>query len=389
MEQRLLEIGDWLKVNGEAIDGTRTAGRSAQWTDGKRATQAYGEYMVKYNLMDQVGQQPENGQAVKQVFFTKKPDALDAIAIGWPGKQLVLRDVTVPAGATVTMLGVPGALKTTLTGTTLTITTPDLGPDGAPCHHAYAFKITGATVAPKLPLPSQNNPRGALELISPLRPAAAQRLDELDADRVARTECLRKRSLCLKQRALRVHRLERADQPPAQSLVKVVRRPSRRRERTFLRGRLLAVSPRIAESILHLAKRYQRPLPILGDRLFVTRLNRLQRRTVARRFEYRQRDTWSHRPLPAVPREQILQLDALRTQCPRQSHGRQKSGLRHSDRRTLRRGEAFGFRNIRTAQQQLRGQAHRGQRRGGGNAPRAATRNCAGASPQSTARAFS
>jgi alpha-L-fucosidase len=154
MEQRLLEIGDWLKVNGEAIYGTRFAGRSSQWTEGARPKQDYGEYRVKYNLLDQVGQQPKNGQAVKQVFFTKKPDALYAISVGWPGKQLVLRDVNVPAGATVTMLGVPGALKTSLAGTTLTITTPDLGPDQAPCRYAFAFKITGATVIPEAPAKS-------------------------------------------------------------------------------------------------------------------------------------------------------------------------------------------------------------------------------------------
>ena len=154
MEQRLLEIGDWLKVNGEAIYGTRFAGRSSQWTEGARPKQDYGEYKVKYNLLDQVGQQPKNGQAVKQVFFTKKPDALYAISVGWPGKQLVLRDVNVPAGATVTMLGVPGALKTSVSGTTLTITTPDLGPDQAPCRYAFAFKITGATVIPEAPAKS-------------------------------------------------------------------------------------------------------------------------------------------------------------------------------------------------------------------------------------------
>jgi alpha-L-fucosidase len=149
MEQRLLEIGDWLKVNGEAIYGTRFAGRSAQWTEGTRQKQEYGEYKVKYTLLDQVGQQSKNGQAVKQVFFTKKPDALYAISIGWPGKQLVLRDVKVPAGAAVTMLGVPGTLKTSLSGDTLTITTPDLGPDEAPCRHAFAFKISGASVIPE------------------------------------------------------------------------------------------------------------------------------------------------------------------------------------------------------------------------------------------------
>jgi alpha-L-fucosidase len=149
MEQRLLEIGDWLKVNGEAIYGTRCAGRSCQWTDGNKPEQKFGEYMIKYSLMDQIGQQPKNGVAVKQVFFTKKPDALYAITAGWPGKQLVLRDVKVPAGAAVTMLGVEGALKTQLEGATLTITTPDLGPDAAPCRHAYTFKIAGADALPE------------------------------------------------------------------------------------------------------------------------------------------------------------------------------------------------------------------------------------------------
>ena len=148
MEQRLLEIGDWLKVNGEAIYGTRFAGRSCQWTEGERPKQEYGEYMVKYNLLDQVGQAPKDSRAVKQVFFTKKPDALYAITAGWPGKQLVLHGIKVPASATVTMLGVPGKLSTTLDGNTLTITTPDFGPEEAPCRHAFAFRIEGAAVIP-------------------------------------------------------------------------------------------------------------------------------------------------------------------------------------------------------------------------------------------------
>ncbi|NOT63887.1 MAG: alpha-L-fucosidase [Acidobacteria bacterium] len=153
MEQRLLEIGDWLNVNGEAIYGTRTAGRSAQWSDGKRPDQQYGEYMVKYKLMDQIGQQPKDGpngsMAVKQVFFTQKPDALYAITSGWPGKQLVLRNLKAPANATVTMLGMPGALKTSVNQDTLTIITPELGPDEAPSRHAFVFKIAGATALPE------------------------------------------------------------------------------------------------------------------------------------------------------------------------------------------------------------------------------------------------
>jgi alpha-L-fucosidase len=144
MEQRLLDIGAWLKVNGEAIYGTRCASHTCQWTEGARPKQEYGEFMVKYNLLEQVGQQPINGVAVKNVFFTKKPEALYAITPGWPGGKLVLHDVKVPADSIVTMLGVPGPLKRSIDGNTLTITTPDLGPDAAPCRYAYTFKITGA-----------------------------------------------------------------------------------------------------------------------------------------------------------------------------------------------------------------------------------------------------
>jgi alpha-L-fucosidase len=149
MQQRLLEIGDWLRVNGEAIYGTRFAGRSCQWTAGRVPEQKYGEFAVKYNLLETVGQQPRpDGQAVKQVFFTRKPEALYAISVGWPGRQLVLRDLEAPAGVQATMLGVPGALKTTREGNTLTIETPSLDPDQAPCRYAYAFKIPGARLLP-------------------------------------------------------------------------------------------------------------------------------------------------------------------------------------------------------------------------------------------------
>ena len=149
MEQRLLEIGDWLRVNGEAIYGTRFAGRSCQWSEGKRPGQQFGEFMVKYNLMDQVGQHPHGETAVKQAFFTKKPGVLYAITPGWPGKTLCLRDIRVPAGTAVTMLGVPGELAHKVEKDVLRVTMPDVGPDGAPCRHAYVIKIAGAEVVPE------------------------------------------------------------------------------------------------------------------------------------------------------------------------------------------------------------------------------------------------
>ncbi len=146
MEQRLLDIGAWLKVNGEAIYGTRAAARTCQWTEGKRPDQQYGQYMVKYTLLEQVGQAPHDGMAVKQVFFTKKPDALYAITAGWPGAKLTLRDVHVPKGAAITLLGVEGALKYRVAGNNVEITLPALNPDSAPCQYAYTLKIAGGEI---------------------------------------------------------------------------------------------------------------------------------------------------------------------------------------------------------------------------------------------------
>jgi alpha-L-fucosidase len=144
MQQRLHQIGDWLKVNGEAIYATRYAGRSCQWTEGERPKQAYGEYKVKYNLMDQIGQKPSDGHAVKQVFFTQKADALYAITTGWPDKELVLRDVVVPVDAQVTLLGYDGKIVSRVSGNTIAIEMPQVGPEALPDQYAYAFKIAGA-----------------------------------------------------------------------------------------------------------------------------------------------------------------------------------------------------------------------------------------------------
>jgi hypothetical protein len=80
---------------------------------------------------------------------TKKPGALDAITPGWPGKELILRNIRVPADATVTMLGVPGKLNHRVEGSTLAITMPDLGPEQALCRHAYSLKISGAELPPE------------------------------------------------------------------------------------------------------------------------------------------------------------------------------------------------------------------------------------------------
>ena len=145
MIERLFELGDWLAVNGEAIHGTRPWRVSAQWTDGERPEQSFGEYKVKYDVLEMAGQKPRDGKAVKQVFFTSKGDALYAITPGWPGDSLVLRGVAADKKRTeVTMLGVDEPLAWTRKGDDIIIETPRLAPDALPCHHAWTFKLTHA-----------------------------------------------------------------------------------------------------------------------------------------------------------------------------------------------------------------------------------------------------
>jgi alpha-L-fucosidase len=143
MQERLVEVGQWLKVNGEAIYGTRSAARECQWSVGQRPGQEYGRYKIKYNVMEQVGQQPKGDRAVKQLFFTQKPGALYAISPGWPGSKLVIRDLKAPATAEVVLLGYPGKLNCSWRQNTLEVQLPNLSSDQLPCLHAYAFKIPG------------------------------------------------------------------------------------------------------------------------------------------------------------------------------------------------------------------------------------------------------
>jgi alpha-L-fucosidase len=151
MQQRLVEMGDWLRVNGEAIYGTRFAGRSCQWTDGPRPKQEFGEYRVKYDLMDIVGQTPTQGHAVKQVFFTQGRDALYAITVGWPDHDLVLRNVHAPAGAAVTLLGHAGRLHAGIAERSVKVRMPRVSPDGLPCQYAYVIRIAGGRLLPEPP----------------------------------------------------------------------------------------------------------------------------------------------------------------------------------------------------------------------------------------------
>ncbi len=107
-QQRLLDIGNWLDINGEAIYGTR------KWQGAR-----------------------ENKK--ENVFFTTKGNDLYVLCTKFPEKPIVIDGIS--KAGNVKMLGIDESVKAKKSGGKLTISIPAVSPATNPSQFAWVFKI--------------------------------------------------------------------------------------------------------------------------------------------------------------------------------------------------------------------------------------------------------
>jgi alpha-L-fucosidase len=140
MEERLIQMGDWLRANGDAIYGTVAHQHPAQWSEGTRPHMEDKEFMGEYDIL-KIVDNPQPGYAHVEAFFTAKGDAVYAILPQWRGSEFVLRDFPAFNGK-ITLLETGDQLEWKGQNDTVVISMPQNLRAKLPPRQAYTLKLS-------------------------------------------------------------------------------------------------------------------------------------------------------------------------------------------------------------------------------------------------------
>jgi alpha-L-fucosidase len=140
MQQRLIDIGDWLKINGEAIYGTNAWERSYEWSEGKKPEKKEKSYMAGYDIAEMVKR--KKNEAFVEYFFTRKGSDLYCVVPSY-SPNIRIRNFTPAKGTSISVLSNNKTVSMTTSGKDCVIDLSGMKPGDMP-GELFVIKLKGA-----------------------------------------------------------------------------------------------------------------------------------------------------------------------------------------------------------------------------------------------------
>lgn len=141
MQQRLIDMGDWLNTNGEAIYGTEAYKITMQWSEGIQPQKKGASFMANYSIAKMVI--PKKDSAYVECFFTRKGSDLYCTVPSYRDK-LTLKNISIKPTTKVALLGSGKTIPTKKEGNNLILDLSVMRPGDVSSSGIFVVKLSNA-----------------------------------------------------------------------------------------------------------------------------------------------------------------------------------------------------------------------------------------------------